>query len=222
MHTPFFRPLAAAALLGLAVSGAQAIGVTDAQGDFLAGYAGAQAGDLDVIGASVTYNASADSFVFSGTMDDDIGTTASGFYVWGVNRGGGTARFAADGIDNVPFDAVVILRPGGQSVVTLLAPAAPVTTNLAASQVVWLGSTLLGQVSGALLPGNGFAKADYTFNLWPRDGAAPAGFGQISDFAPDNANFHATVVGAVPEPASVALFALGLSALLFARRRAAR
>ena len=93
----------AAACLAAAGS-SHAIGVTDAVGDYVSGFAGSKLGDLDVVGAFVTYNAHTDTFVFSGTMANDIGLTPGGIYVWGINRGLGTARFAASGVGGVLFD----------------------------------------------------------------------------------------------------------------------
>ena len=73
------------------------------------------------------------------------------------------------------------------------------------------GNTISAIVSGSMLVSTGFNKADYTFNLWPRDGAF-TGFAAISDFAPDNANFTATAgVVAVPEPGSFAMMVVGLA-----------
>ena len=34
----------------------------------------------------------------------------------------------------------------------------------------WI-DTITGEVSGALLPSLGLSKADYQWNLWPRDGS---------------------------------------------------
>ena len=63
------------------------------------------------------------------------------------------------------FDRVIFLRPGGVSSVQ-------VAGNLAPGSVSWSGSTLTAIIPEAMLPSNGFAnKLDYTWNLWPRDGA---------------------------------------------------
>lgn len=216
---PWARLLCAASL-GMAAAGAsQAIGVTDASGDYVPGFAGSHAGDLDVLGSFVTYNAGTDTFVFSGTMAADIGNSAGGFYVWGVNRGAGTARFAANGVPGVLFDAVVIFNPNGSGTVNRLAGVGAGPTPLAAGTAHSFGSTIIGAVSGSLLPSTGLAKTAYTWNLWPRDGTLPAGFGQISDFAPDNSNLPVLNVGVVPEPASALLLAGGLAALMLGARR---
>jgi hypothetical protein len=210
----------AAVLLALVAGSSQAIGVTDAVGDYVAGYTGSRAGDLDVIGSFVTYNPTTDAFVFSGTMAAAIGTSPSGFYVWGVNRGAGTAGFAANGLPGVLFDSVVIFNADGSGrVVRFAASGPPSTTTLAAGTAVALDSTIVGKVAGSLLPSNGFAKSDYTWNLWPRDGTLPAGFGQISDFAPDAINLPTTQISAVPEPGSTLMLLAGLVGIAALKRR---
>ena len=162
-----------------------------------------------MLSATVTYNPGTDLFTLSATMDGAIGSTAGGFYVWGVNRGAGTAGFANIGITGVRFDRVVILRPDGSGAIGGVGA-------LPAGSVTVAGNTITGVVSGSLLPGTGFNnKLDYTWNLWPRDGAF-AGTAAISDFAPNNANFTATPV---PEPGTATLSALGLAGLLAWRRR---
>lgn len=204
-------PLFTAALLALPLAAHALDGVTDRAGDFLATFAGSSASaDLDVIGASVFYNSSTDLFTLSATVNGAVGTTATGLYAWGVNRGAGTAGFAANGIDGVRFDRLVVVRPDGTGFV-------PGAGALAIGSVTLSGNTITATVSGSLLPSTGFAnKLDYTWNLWPRDGAF-TGFRAISDFAPDNANFTATPV---PEPATLALMLGGLGLVsVVARRR---
>lgn len=203
------RALIAAAL---AVSAGTAFaGITDPVNDFLPSYTGSHNGDLDVVSSFVNYNPGTDTFFFSGTMEAAIGTTASAFYVWGVDRGTGTARFGplAPG---VLFDSVVIFRLDGTATVNRFDG----TDNLPAGTATFAGNTIQGSISGALLASTGFDKTAYTWNLWPRDGSQ-AGTAAISDFAPDNSNAGVTVV---PEPSTVALLALGLGALgMIARRR---
>jgi hypothetical protein len=213
-----FNHLLCAAALALAAGQAQALGVTDAVNDYVPGYTGSTAGDLDVIGSFVTYNPVTDMFVFSGTMNADIGSSAGGLYVWGVDRGAGTARFAPNGISGVLFDAVVIFNANGTGTVNRIGGANPGATVLPAGTVHSFGSTIIGEVSGSLLTSTGFAHGSYTWNLWPRDGTLPAGFGQISDFAPDNSNLPVTVLSAVPEPAAAWLLAGGLAGLAWRRR----
>ena len=201
---------AALALLALPLASHAVSSIDDAKGDFLATFAGSRAStDLDVLSASVLYNAATDLFTLTATMDGNIGSTATGLYVWGVNRGAGTAAFAANGITGVRFDRVILLRANGTGTVAGAG-------NLAPGSVTISGKTITASVSGALLPGTGFAnKLDYTWNLWPRDTSA-AGFAAISDFAPNNANFTTTPV---PEPSTAVLTVLGLGGLLAWRRR---
>lgn len=189
-------------------------GITDTQGDFLSTFAGsADSGDLDVLSATVLYDPGSDLFKLSSTMDGAIGATTTGFYVWGVNRGAGTAGFAASGITGVRFDRVILVRPNGTGTVNGVGalPSGAVTIS---------GNTISAIVSGSMLVSTGFNKADYTFNLRPRDGAF-TGFAAISDFAPDNAKFTATAgVVAVPEPGTYAMMIAGLALVGgIARRR---
>lgn len=208
MRTPL--ALAALALSTLPLASHALDGITDPKGDFLATFAGSSAStDLDVISASVFYNPGTDLFTLTATMDGLIGSTSTGFYVWGVNRGAGTAGFASLGLNGVRFDRVIILRPDGTGTI-------PGVGALPGGSITINGKTITGVVSGSLLTSTGFTnKLDYTFNLWPRDGAF-TGNAAISDFAPNNANFTAT---AVPEPSTALLGAVGLAGLLAWRRR---
>jgi hypothetical protein len=182
--------------------------ISDPLGDFLPTFGGTAAStDLDVVGATVTYNAITDVFTFSSTQAGNVGLTSTGLYVWGVNRGAGVASFAANGITGVLFDITVQLRPNGTGSIG--------ATTLPAGSVTIAGNVISAVVSGLLLPSTGFAKSAYTFNLWPRN-TSFTGFAAISDFAPNNSNFTAVPV---PEPATVLLMGLGVAGLLAWRRR---
>ena len=206
-----------AATLLAATAGANA-GVVDANGDYVAGYTGSTLGDLDVLSASAVFHADTRSFTIGGTMAANIGTSAGGFYVYGVNRGQGTARFAANGIGGVLFDMVVLINADGSGRVNdLVGGLAAFAFGAGTAQIS--GASFSLDLDEVRLPTRGLASGDYTWNLWPRDARAPAGFGQISDFAPDNSNFATQVV---PEPASAWLAVLGLAGLAgFSRRRGA-
>ncbi len=108
----------------------------------------------------------------------------------------------------VKFDTVVIFRLDGT---------AAAGGKTLAGDVTWSGNTITGSIPDSLLPSQGLAFEDYTWNLWPRDGTA-SGNAAISDFAPDASNGPVT---SVPEPASMALFGVGL-ALLAATARPRR
>ena len=202
--------LSAATLLALPLASHALTSIDDAKGDFLTSFAGSSAStDLDVLSATVTYSPGTDLFTLSATMDGVVGSTATGLYVWGVNRGAGTAGFASLGVTGVRFDRVIILRPDGTGVIGGVGA-------LPAGSVTLSGKTITATISDSLLPSTGFAnKFDYTWNLWPRDGAF-AGTAAISDFAPNNANF---TTSPVPEPSTAALSLLGLAGLMAWRRR---
>lgn len=199
--------------LALAASAAASpAAIVDASGDFIGSYVGRHGGDLDVISASALLHG--DTFSLDAFMDADIGTTVGGLYVWGVNRGAGTARFAAIGVTGVLFDALVILNQDGSGTVRDLLPGG-LTHTLAAGSARISGAEIEVDVPDAWLPSAGFDAAHYTWNLWPRDGAAPAGNGQISDFAPDNSN----LLTDVPEPATAMLLLAAAAGLGLSRRR---
>jgi hypothetical protein len=197
---------------------AAAAPISDPAGDFLPSYSGAQGGDLDVLSAAVTFDG--ETFTLRTTLAGNVGTTPGAFYVLGINRGAGVARFGA-AAPGILFDSVGVFRPGGNSLVADLSTAPPTITPLDAGVLTVSGSTLTATLSLALLPSTGFAPGEYTFNLWPRIG--DGSFDQISDFAPDNSNFTADRdIAGVPEPATAALLLGGVALISWTRRRAQR
>ena len=87
----------------------------------MAGFTGSKLGAFDVLSSFVTYNAASGTFFFSGSSTAAVGTAPGGFCVCGVNRGAGTAGFAAiSGFapDNSKLMAALVPEP---STVGLLA-----------------------------------------------------------------------------------------------------
>lgn len=203
-----FAPLLAFAGL-IAAAPATAAPFVDPAGDFLASYTGPQGADLDVLVSEVFLDDGV--FNFTATLGGAIGTTPGGFYVFGIDRGQGTARFGALA-PGVLFDAVVVVNNDGTGIARDLL--AGVTTVLDPAAISFAGNSLSALVGAGALPGTGFAAADFTYNLWPR--SAGAGNGTISDFAPDNSNDGIT---AVPEPASWALLIAGFAMVGASARR---
>ncbi|GAC1516511.1 MAG: hypothetical protein NVS1B4_11850 [Gemmatimonadaceae bacterium] len=156
--------------------------VIDPVNDFIPTFTGPNNPDLDVRTMEVSY-VGGNTFVFDATLVGNVGLTPGGIYVWGVNRGAGTARFGSIAT-GVLFDFVVIVKPGGISSVRDFI--ANVATDLPASAVTVSGATIQVSVPAALMPSQGLAFSAYTTNLWPRTGLVSNS--QISDFAPDNSN----------------------------------
>ena len=115
----------------------------------------------------------------------------------------------------VQFDAVVFLRRDGTARVTTFVGAAGTGVEIRAGTAAIAGNTICGSISGALLGSTGFAKSDYTWNLWPRIGATN---NTISDFAPNSSN---VAVSVVLEPFAYALMGLGLGLVGLLRWRGA-
>lgn len=210
------------ALTGMLIDAAPAVAraqVSDPANDFLPSYTGPRNpvanGDLDVRSVGFFFNGS--TYRFTSTSSANIGSTPGGFFVWGVNRGAGTAGFPTIA-PGVLFDMVIIVNPGGTSTVRDLTNS--LATNLAAGAVSFLGNALTVDVPAALLPSRGFAPTAYTANLWPR--GLQGGDNVISDFAPDNSNITVQVT---PEPGTALLllpaFAIGMVVHRRRRRRAA-
>jgi hypothetical protein len=197
---------------------AAAVAVTDPVGDFLPSYTGTPGADLDVV--SIDVRRTFANIILGASLAAPVGTTSGALYVWGIDRGQGTARFVAGSPSvgaGVLFDSVVVLRPNGTgNFVDLLNGAN--SFALPTGSVVINGLTITGTLALNAVPSTGFAVADYGYNLWPRIASVPGNAG-ISDFAP-----NASVVTAsfVPEPGTWAMLLAGFAGTgLVARRRRA-
>jgi PEP-CTERM motif len=210
---PLFRAVLASALL-LTASAALAAPFIDPVGDFLPTFTGPLNADLDVVRSELTLQGS--QFIFSTTLAGPVGGTAGSLYVLGLNRGAGTARFPTLA-PGVLFDEVLSVT--GTGVATVRDLISGNATTLAANATTISGNGLSVIFPVGLAPSLGLLPSEYTWNLWPRNGAGNNA--QISDFAPDNSNVRVTV-SAVPEPATLALILLGCLGFAATRRETAR
>lgn len=206
----FARTVLAITALALVGHSHAAVAI-DPGNDFIPTYTGPQGGDLDVTSAEVMLDTSTNTLSFRATLNAAVGTTTGAFYVFGLDRGAGTARFGAIAT-GVLFDMVVLLRPDGSGQVNNLTGGGSVV--LAPGSVLISGSTISTiSLALSLFPTAGLSAANYTWNVWPRVSTV-VGNAAISDFAPDNLNAGVTVV---PTPGALGL--LGLAALAGLRRR---
>ncbi|MES2462684.1 MAG: hypothetical protein V4671_19045 [Armatimonadota bacterium] len=218
-----FFSLTTLGIAGFTIVASAQAQVIDAANDFLSTYtAGAKNPDLDVLQTNVTLLPNS-TFSFTGTLAGNIGTTPGALYVFGLDRGQGTARFNQGTTPIGPkvlFDAVVILRPDGTGAVNDFIN--NVQTNLAAGSLTISGASFTGSVPLNLLPSTGRPADQYTFDFWPRVGLGNNN--QVADFAPDSNNARISVAAA-PEPGSVALLTfpafLSLGILTIKRTKAA-
>ena len=226
----WFKPICAALLTVLPFS-VLAVPISDPAGDslktFIPGDDPALHADTDVISSEVFYNPTTNRFTFTGTHAADIGTskladgTPSAIYVWGLDRGQGLPLLSAI-VDDVLFDSVVVLRADGTGAFIDIV-GGNTTTQISGVQID--GPTIGAEVDGSIIPSLGvFSPEDYTWNLWPRFILAGNIFTDpaVSDFAPNRGNAALTIVGVVPEPATLLSFALGLLLIVFAQKTIAK
>lgn len=179
---------------------AQAATVADPIGDFVPGFIGPNAADLDVTSFSVGYNTATSVFSLGATLAGDINPATGGLYIIGVNTGTGViAPFASIGQPNVIFNQAIRINKDGTGTIG--------ATALDPATITIAGNIFTVRVPLALLPSTGFAPGSYGFNLWPRVGQGNNN--QISDFSPENATLAA--VSAVPEPATWAMMLVGFA-----------
>lgn len=208
-----------AAILAIVAAAGAARAATDPVGDFLPTYAGTQSANLDIVGVDATFDGT--NFKLSATMNGAIGSVPGAIYVWGVNRGAGTARLNAVSTPpldpTVKWDALAVQSTDGTLRVVTLQLAGPPTVSAFAGGVTIDGNTISTTVPLALWPTRGFDPTGYTFQLWSRLRANPAADGtniEIADFGP-------RVFASVPEPASWAMMVggFGFAGTAVRRRR---
>jgi hypothetical protein len=221
-------PAAAAAFtLAIAVAGAaHATTIVDPAGDILPTFnpQGAHTtdnfADLDVVSASATYNAA--DFFLTATMAGAIGSTDTGFYVWGVDTGAGIPFFQnlhnsdpshqPDVGQGIIFDTFIVLHTDGTGAVNYFS--GDPSEGLGAGSITISGNTISAVIPRALIDSNGFDVSQFGFDIWPR--ANGFNNGDVADFGPDHQNFSAS---SVPEPAAWALMIAGFGFAGAATRR---
>jgi len=183
--------------------------------------------DLDVVKAQVTYDAN--NFYLTAEMAGAIGSTDTGFYVWGVDTGSAIDFFKAehdnpmfpDAHGNVSpdplvgvginFDTFIILNTDGTGSVNYFSGEASESVGAVTINGNVISATI---ARDALEDGATVDVSQFGFNIWPRAN----GFrnDQIADFAPNGENFNASVA---PEPAAWALLIAGFGFAGTALRR---
>lgn len=182
---------------------------------FLSTYAGPQNGDLNVASAEVFFDGT--NFDFTSTLSAAIGTTSGVDYIWGVDRGllSNEANFGAFA-PGVLFDSVVVLFDNGGSGSGFVDDIANGSIITPLASVTISGDTISAIVPGSLLASSVLTPDQYGVNLWPSLGI-PGPLSDIAEFAPSvNADAGVTT----PEPATIALLALGLIGFAARRKRA--
>jgi hypothetical protein len=200
---------------GSAIStSASATVITDATNDFIPTFTGTPSGDLDVLSAFATFDGL--SFHIGGTVNGNIGTLPTALYVFGFNRGAGTANFASLGLAGVSFDSVITMTGAGVTGGRDIVANVPIIVPAGAAHIS--GSSFVIDILASILPSEGLPPDQYSVNLWTRD-TSSIGNAALADFAPDNSNFAVSPALSVPEPATASLVAAAVAGLLAFRRR---
>lgn len=206
MHSATKTTMAVLAAFSIAGSVRAAI---DPVGDFLATYTGAHNANLDFTGADARFDGT--NFNLTLTLDGPVGAPAGQLYIWGINRGAGTARLNEvsdpDLDPTVKWDSLAVLTADGTLRVVVLPPAGPPAITAFAGGAVINGNTVSTSVPLSLLTSRGYAPTSYTFQLWSRLRTNPAVDGPNSEIA----DFGPRLFASVPEPASWAMMIAGFA-----------
>jgi uncharacterized protein (TIGR03118 family) len=167
--------------------------ISDPVGDFLPTYEGPADPALDVVAHEVRIVG--DRMEFFGRMDGPIGAATqpeNGFYLFGVDRGLGTARFLAGSPvigPNVTWDVVVRVNRDGTGHINH--PLTGLRTLLDPADIQINGNELTASVPLSDLtpaPAPLLPPEQWTYNLWPRIGEIRGQNQLVSDLAPDDGN----------------------------------
>jgi hypothetical protein len=161
-----------------------------------------------------------------------------GVYIWGVDRGKGTAVLNTTGNalgtdastpiggPDITFDTFIVIQDlvggHGDGAIRFINDDGTLDTvhlfTLDASNISYAGDTINLVVPLADLPSNGRSIGAYGFNMWPRYNSLAANT-FVASFLPGDHNFSASYA---PEPAAWALMiaGFGLSGAAVRRRRA--
>jgi len=201
--------------------------------------------DLNAVSATGVFDAQ--NLYLTATMAGAIGLThersddgAQGVYVWGVDRGKGTAILNTPGNalgtdasvpiggPNITFDAFIVMQNlfggHGDGFVALIGDDGKVDTapiTLDATNISFAGDTISLVVPLVDLPSTGRTIDQYGLNIWPRYNSLSANT-FVASFLPGDHDFKAS---AAPEPAAWALMIAGFGlagGALRARRRMER
>ena len=146
---------------------------------------------LTALRAGGRYVAASQTWILDAQMAGPVFTGGPNFYVWGINRGGAAPPAQFPDEPNVLFDSVaaVTADPANgttlTATVTILKPAGG--PAMPASAVLLAPDTIELTIPLTSLPSDGFGIAQYTWNLWPRNGVGGSPAAQIASFIPQNA-----------------------------------
>lgn len=203
----------------ISLQAAAALAVVDGQNDWLSTYTGTQDASLDFVEAHAAMGPN--MLHLTATTHGAPGALPGSIYVFGIDRGAGTARLTlgmpAVGPDKL-FDALAVMIPNGTLRVVTFLTMGPPTISVLPGAVSLDGNSISAVVPLSLLPSTGYAFADYRYMLWSRLRVNPQADGpndEIADFAPDIGTFTADV----PEPDAWVLLIAGFGTIGVSIRR---
>lgn len=165
--------------------------IADPVGDILPSYTGGVLPGMDVVAHEVVLLEEQDRVVFYGKMAGSVADTQSvgALYLFGVDRGSGTARFLSTPGPvigpHVVWDSIVRVNPNGTGLFNNVT--AGVITPLSRSDITINGDEFTASVPLSVMTLSATRPPEeWTYNLWPRNGIGNNA--QVSDLAPDDGN----------------------------------